>query len=98
MELFFLFLLIVVMAVALGSGFPVAFALPGAAILTIAAAAATGLVLEGSTDAFFHSGGPSEWLSAGVSNLRGVYWGVERDTLIAIPLFIFMGIITQWVN
>ncbi len=35
MELVFLAMLILVMAVALGSGFPVAFALPGAAILTI---------------------------------------------------------------
>jgi TRAP-type mannitol/chloroaromatic compound transport system permease large subunit len=30
-----------------------------------------------------------------VTNLRGVYWEVERDTLIAIPLFIFMGIMLQ---
>ena len=28
-------------------------------------------------------------------SLRGVYWEVERDTLIAIPLFIFMGIMLQ---
>ena len=28
-------------------------------------------------------------------NLRFVYWDVERDTLIAIPLFIFMGIMLQ---
>ena len=35
MELFFLAVLIVVMIVALGSGYPVAFALPGSAILTI---------------------------------------------------------------
>jgi len=95
MELFFLALLILIMAVALGSGFPVAFALPGAAIITIGLAAASGYLFEGSTDAFFHSGGPSQWLSAGVTNLRGVYWEVERDTLIAIPLFIFMGIMLQ---
>ena len=31
----------------------------------------------------------------GVTNLRFVYWDVERDTLIAIPLFIFMGIMLQ---
>jgi hypothetical protein len=30
-----------------------------------------------------------------VTNLRGVYWEVERDTLIAIPLFVFMGIMLQ---
>ncbi len=95
MEIFFLIILILLMASALGSGFPVAFALPGAAILTIGLAAITGFVFVGDTDAFFHSGGPSQWLSAGVTNLRGVYWEVERDTLIAIPLFIFMGIMLQ---
>ena len=36
-----------------------------------------------------------EWLSAGVTNFRSLYWDVERDTLIAIPLFIFMGIMLQ---
>ena len=42
MELVFLVLLIVLMATALGSGFPVAFALPGSAILTIGTAALAG--------------------------------------------------------
>jgi len=95
MELLFLALLIIIMAAALGSGFPVAFALPGAAIISIGLAAAAGYLAEGNMDAYFHSGGPSQWLSAGVTNLRGVYWDVERDTLIAIPLFIFMGIMLQ---
>ena len=40
MELLFLALLIFIMAVALGSGYPVAFALPGAAIITVLLAAA----------------------------------------------------------
>ena len=95
MELFFLLLLIVIMATALGSGYPVAFALPGSAVITVLLAAGSGYVFAGSTDAFFASGGPSQWLSAGVTNLRGVYWEPERDTLIAIPLFIFMGIMLQ---
>ncbi|WP_299850922.1 TRAP transporter large permease subunit [uncultured Roseovarius sp.] len=95
MELFFLALLVFLMAAALGSGYPVAFALPGSAILTIALAALSGLLFAGDADAFFHSGGLSEWLTAGVTNLRGIYWEVERDTLIAIPLFIFMGIMLQ---
>ena len=30
-----------------------------------------------------------------MTNFRGVYWEVERDTLIAIPLFVFMGIMLQ---
>ncbi len=95
MELFFLALLVFIMAAALGSGYPVAFSLPGAAIITIALAAGAGWLFVGNTDAFFASGGPSQWLSAGVTNLRGVYWEPERDTLIAIPLFIFMGIMLQ---
>lgn len=95
MELVFLALLLIILAVALGSGYPVAFALPGSAIITIAIAAACGYMFGGSPDAYFAQGGPSQWLSAGVTNLRGIYWEVERDTLIAIPLFIFMGIMLQ---
>jgi len=95
MELLFLALLLVSLAFALGSGYPVAFALPGAAIFTITAAALAGFLFGGSPDAYFAHGGPSQWLSAGITNLRGIYWEVERDTLIAIPLFIFMGIMLQ---
>ena len=95
MELFFLLLLVLIMAGALGSGYPVAFALPGAAILSIVAAGVTGYLAVGDSTAYFHQGGPFQWLSSGVTNLRGVYWEVERDTLIAIPLFIFMGIMLQ---
>ena len=95
MELFFLAFLFVTMAFALGSGYPVAFSLPGAAIISILAAGLVGFLLEGEADAYFHIGTPYEWLSAGVTNLRFVYWDVERDTLIAIPLFIFMGIMLQ---
>ncbi len=95
MELLFLAILLITLAVALGSGYPVAFALPGAAIFTISLAAVSGYFFGGSPDAYFHSGGPSQWLSAGITNLRGIYWEVERDTLIAIPLFIFMGIMLQ---
>ncbi len=95
MELVFLALLFVLMMYALGSGFPVAFALPGAAIVTILLAGATGLLLEGDSGSYFVQDGPIEWLTAGVTNFRGIYWEVERDTLIAIPLFIFMGIMLQ---
>ena len=95
MELFFLAVLIVVMIVALGSGYPVAFALPGSAVLTIGLAAVSGQVFAGDPAAYFAQGGPVQWLSAGVTNFRGIYWEVERDTLIAIPLFVFMGIMLQ---
>jgi len=95
MELFFLLVLVLIMGFALGSGYPVAFALPGAAVITIGLAAAAGFLFAGNPDAYFHSGGPVQWLTAGVNNLRGVYWVPERDTLIAIPLFIFMGIMLQ---
>ena len=95
MELFFLLLLIVLMAVALGSGYPVAFALPGASILTLILAGMTGWIFTGDAGAFFAQGDAKSWLSSGNANLRGLYWEPERDTLIAIPLFIFMGIMLQ---
>lgn len=95
MELVFLLLLIVLMIWALGSGFPVAFSLPGAAILAIGAAAFFGWLIAGDASAYFAQGGPVQWLTAGVTNFRGIYWEVERDTLIAIPLFVFMGIMLQ---
>ncbi|MDH3714244.1 MAG: TRAP transporter large permease subunit [Gammaproteobacteria bacterium] len=95
MELVFLALLIVLMATALGSGFPVAFSLPGSAIIAIGAAALCGWMFAGDVNAYFAQGGPVEWLTAGVTNFRGIYWEVERDTLIAIPLFVFMGIMLQ---
>ena len=30
-----------------------------------------------------------------MTNFRSLYWDVERDTLIAIPLFVFMGIMLE---
>ena len=95
MELFFLALLILSMAGALAAGFPVAFALPGAAILTIGIASLTGVIFAGDVSAYFAQDGPVQWLTAGVTNFRGIYWEVERDTLIAVPLFVFMGIMLQ---
>ncbi len=95
MELLFLIILIGTMAAALASGYPVAFALPGSAILSIALAALCGYVFADNPDAYFLHGGPQQWLDAGVTNFRGVYWEVERDTLIAIPLFVFMGLMLE---
>ncbi len=95
MELFFLFLLIFIMAFALASGFPLAFALPGSAIITISLAGFAGYLIDGNANEYFISDGPFQWLNAGITNFRGVYWEVERDTLIAIPLFIFMGIMLE---
>ena len=95
MELLFLALLIVLMAYALGIGFPVAFALPGSAIISITIAALCGWLFEGNVDAYFAQGSAWQWLSAGVTNFRGVYWDVDRDTLIAIPLFVFMGVVLE---
>ncbi len=80
---------------ALTSGYPVAYALPGSAIISVGAAAAAGYMFAGDPSAYFAQDGPSQWLSAGVTNFRSLYWVVERDTLIAIPLFIFMGIMLQ---
>lgn len=95
MELVFLLILIITMMAALGSGFPVAFSLPGSAIITIALAALCGFLFEGNVAAYFAHGSPIQWLTAGVTNFRGIYWEPERDTLIAIPLFIFMGIMLE---
>ena len=95
MEAFFLGFLILMMMVALGVGFPVAFALPGAAIFTIALAAVSGALFAGDASAYFGSGTATEWLTSAVTNFRGVYWDASRDTLIAIPLFVFMGIMLQ---
>ena len=66
-----------------------------AAILSIAAAAFFGWLFAGDPSAYFAQGGPVQWLTAGVTNFRGIYWEAERDTLIAIPLFVFMGIMLQ---
>jgi tripartite ATP-independent transporter DctM subunit len=95
MEIVFLLILITTMMLALGGGFPVAFALPGSAILTIGLAALSGYIFTGDVASFFAHGDPLQWLNAGVTNFRGIYWEAERDTLIAIPLFIFMGIMLE---
>ena len=95
MELFFLAILVLIMIVALASGYPVAFALPGSAIISIGLAAFFGAIIEGDSSAYFTVDGPIEWLVAGITNFRSNYWDVETDTLIAIPLFIFMGIMLQ---
>ena len=95
MEHLFLTLLVIIMIVALASGFPVAFALPGSAIISIGAAAFFGYLFEGDAGAYYATDGPIEWLTAGITNFRSNYWDVETDTLIAIPLFIFMGIMLQ---
>lgn len=55
MELFFLAVLVLIMIVALASGYPVAFALPGSAIISIGLAAFFGYLFEGDADAFFCS-------------------------------------------
>ncbi len=95
MELVFLAVLILLMVAALSCGFPVAFALPGCAIGAISLAALCGFLFAGDPAAYFAQDGPTQWLNAGVTNFRSLYWQVERDTLIAIPLFIFMGIMLQ---
>ncbi len=95
MEHLFLSLLVIIMIAALASGFPVAFALPGSAIISIGLAAFFGYLFEGNASAYFATDGPIEWLTAGITNFRSNYWDVETDTLIAIPLFIFMGIMLQ---
>ena len=95
MEIVFLCVLILTMVIALSSGFPVAFALPGSAIFSVGLAAACGFLFAGDSFAYFAQDGPVQWLTAGITNFRSLYWEVERDTLIAIPLFVFMGIMLE---
>ena len=73
METFFLAVLVVIMIVALASGYPVAFALPGSAIIAIGLAAFFGYIFEGDSSAFFAVDGPIEWLVAGITNFRSNY-------------------------
>nr|MCH9673646.1 hypothetical protein [Gammaproteobacteria bacterium] len=61
MELVFLALLLLLLVLALTSGFPVAFALPGSSILTISIAAFCGFLFEGDVSAYFAQDGPGEW-------------------------------------
>ena len=74
METFFLAILVAIMIVALASGYPVAFALPGSAIIAIGVAAFFGYIFEGDSSAFFAVDGPIEWLVAGITNFRSNYW------------------------
>ena len=66
MEHLFLSLLVLIMIAALASGFPVAFALPGSAIIAIGLAAFFGYLFEGNVSAYFATDGPIEWLIAGI--------------------------------
>ena len=95
MEIFFLIILLLIMAIALASGFPVAFALPGAAIITMAVAGISGYLVAGNSSIYFTQDGPIGWITSAITNFRSTYWDVERDTLIAIPLFIYMGLMLQ---
>ena len=70
MEHLFLALLVIIMIGALASGFPVAFALPGSAIISIGLAAFFGYLFAGDSSAYFAVDGPKEWLTAGITNFR----------------------------
>ena len=83
MEHLFLSILVLIMIVALASGFPVAFALPGSAIIAIGLAAFFGYLFEGNVSAYFATDGPIEWLIAGITNFRSNYWDVETDTSVS---------------
>ena len=78
MELLFLGILVLLMIIALVSGFPVAFSLPGSSIIAIGLAALAGWMFADDPNAYFHEGGPVQWLSAGVTNFRSLYWNVPR--------------------
>ena len=84
MEHLFLALLVIIMIGALASGFPVAFALPGSAIISIGLAAFFGYLFAGDSSAYFAVDGPKEWLTAGITNFRSNYWDVETDNLLIL--------------
>ena len=58
MEHLFLTILVLIMIAALASGFPVAFALPGSAIISIGLAAFFGYLFEGDVSAYYATDGP----------------------------------------
>ena len=64
MEHFFLALLVLIMIAALASGFPVAFALPGSAIISIGLAAFVGYLFAGDPSAYFATDGPKGFNSS----------------------------------
>ena len=61
METVFLIVLVLTMIIALGSGFPVAFSLPGSAVITILLAALSGYLFAGNASEYFHQDGPIQW-------------------------------------
>ena len=73
METFFLIILILLMISSLASGFPVAYSLPGSAVLSILLAALFGYLFAGNASEYFVHDGPIQWLTAGITNFRGVY-------------------------
>ena len=79
MEVLFILILVLIMMAALGTGFPVGFALPGAGVIAIAIAALLGFIFEGNTHAYFINEGPAEWISVGINNFRGGYRDWETD-------------------
>ena len=61
MEHLFLALLVIIMIGALASGFPVAFALPGSAIISIGLSAFFGYRFEVDISAYSATDGTNEW-------------------------------------
>ena len=74
-----LLLLVVALLAALATGYPVAFALAGAALLMAAVGVATGTF-----DASFLEAFPNR-----------VFGTMSNDTLLAVPLFVFMGVMLE---
>jgi len=89
MELLFLGILVLLMIIALVSGFPVAFSLPGSSIIAIGLAALAGWMFADDPNAYFHEGGPVQWLSAGVTNLEA-YIGMWNGTHLLRYRYLFL--------
>ena len=73
-KLFFLVVLIVLLIAALASGYPVAFALPGSAIITIGLAALFGELFAGDVGAYFSEKDTEDALWNGHPRYPGVFY------------------------
>ena len=77
METFFLALLVIIMILALASGFPVAFALPGSAIISIGLAAFFGF-LFGWAQLFIIRTSPTAALSLLSADYLGYFFPIDQ--------------------
>ena len=90
MELFFLAVLVLIMIVALASGYPVAFALPGSAIISIGLAAFFGYLFA-SAYALIHEGHVRvDVLYSSFSERKKAWTNLLGSALLGVPLVLIV--------